>query len=108
MGHSTFEEKIARYGRVFIEGIPIYPCGLEKFTEKEALAYVNLVKSKYPKEKIEKIVVKADAEGMVSLDFTVKPTDFQRIRRITGYLVGDLARWGDAKRAEEHDRVKHM
>ncbi len=33
---------------------------------------------------------------------------FQRIRRITGYLVGTLDRFNDAKRAEEHDRVKHI
>lgn len=32
---------------------------------------------------------------------------FERIRRITGYLVGTLDRWNNAKRAEERDRVKH-
>ena len=32
---------------------------------------------------------------------------FQRIRRITGYLVGTVDRWNDAKRAELADRVKH-
>jgi ribonucleoside-triphosphate reductase len=32
---------------------------------------------------------------------------FERIRRISGYLVGSLDRWNDAKRAEERDRVKH-
>lgn len=32
---------------------------------------------------------------------------FERIRRITGYLVGTLERWNNAKRAEEKDRVKH-
>lgn len=32
---------------------------------------------------------------------------FQRIRRITGYLAGDLGRFNDAKRAEVLDRVKH-
>ena len=32
---------------------------------------------------------------------------FERIRRITGYLVGTTDRFNDAKRAEEHDRVKH-
>lgn len=32
---------------------------------------------------------------------------FERIRRVTGYLVGTLDRWNDAKRAEEKDRVKH-
>ena len=33
--------------------------------------------------------------------------DFERIRRITGYLVGTLDRFNDAKRAEVEDRVKH-
>ncbi len=32
---------------------------------------------------------------------------FDRIRRITGYLVGTLDRFNNAKRAEEQDRVKH-
>ena len=36
-----------------------------------------------------------------------KGVGFERIRRITGYLVGDMGRWNDAKRAEERDRVKH-
>ena len=33
---------------------------------------------------------------------------FERIRRITGYLVGTLDRFNNAKRSEEHDRVKHQ
>ena len=32
---------------------------------------------------------------------------FERIRRITGYLVGTLDRFNDAKQAEVRDRVKH-
>ena len=32
---------------------------------------------------------------------------FQRIRRITGYLVGTLDKWNDAKKAEERERAKH-
>ena len=32
---------------------------------------------------------------------------FERIRRITGYLVGTTDRFNNAKRAEEKDRVKH-
>lgn len=32
---------------------------------------------------------------------------FERIRRITGYLVGTLNKWNNAKRAEEKDREKH-
>ena len=37
----------------------------------------------------------------------VKGVKFERIRRVTGYLVGTLGRF-DAKRAEVRDRVKHL
>ncbi|MBE3642706.1 anaerobic ribonucleoside triphosphate reductase [Bacillus cereus] len=33
--------------------------------------------------------------------------NIERIRRITGYLVGDMSKWNSAKRSEEMDRVKH-
>lgn len=36
-----------------------------------------------------------------------KGVKFERIRRITGYLVGTLDKWNDAKKAEEQDRVNH-
>lgn len=32
---------------------------------------------------------------------------FERIRRVTGYLAGDVSRFNNSKRAEERDRVKH-
>jgi len=32
---------------------------------------------------------------------------FQRLRRITGYLVGTIDRWNDGKKAELADRTKH-
>ena len=38
---------------------------------------------------------------------TEESGSFERIRRITGYLVGTLDRFNNAKRSEEHDRVKH-
>ena len=41
----------------------------------------------------------------VDIDYHVMP--FDRIRRITGYLVGTLDRFNDAKRSEVCDRVKH-
>lgn len=47
--------------------------------------------------------LRPDLQGMVGTG-----VKFQRIRRVTGYLVGTLDRFNDAKRAEEHDRVKHM
>lgn len=33
--------------------------------------------------------------------------EFERIRRVTGYLSGDVKRFNNGKRAEEKDRVKH-
>ena len=45
------------------------------------------------------------AERDLSLRF--RGSRNQRIRRITGYLVGDMSHWNNAKRAEEGDRVKH-
>ena len=33
---------------------------------------------------------------------------FERIRRMTGYLVGTLDLFNDGKRAEEKDRIKHI
>ena len=36
-----------------------------------------------------------------------KDVGFERIRRITGYLVGSLDRFNNGKRAEVEDRVKH-
>lgn len=36
-----------------------------------------------------------------------KGIKFERIRRITGYLVGTLDRFNNAKRKEEADRIKH-
>mgnify|MGYP000218998778 CR=1 FL=1 len=41
------------------------------------------------------------------MDYTFESVPFERIRRITGYLVGTVERFNNAKRAEEHDRVKH-
>ena len=40
--------------------------------------------------------------------WVVKPVKFERIRRITGYLVGTVDRFNNAKREELNDRVKHM
>lgn len=36
-----------------------------------------------------------------------KGVKFERIRRITGYLVGTVDRWNDAKKTELNDRAKH-
>ena len=48
------------------------------------------------------------AESKAETRLVGEGVKFQRIRRITGYLVGTLDRFNDAKRAEERDRVKHL
>ncbi len=57
--------------------------------------------------KVKKIEFIDQGDGTCKEVIEWYPVGFQRIRRITGYLVGDLNRFNDAKRAEEHDRVKH-
>ena len=75
--------------------------------QKEIDAYVEMARSKYGDKCIGlKIEVENDEE--VTLTYILKnDVPFERIRRITGYLVGTLDKWNDAKRAEERDRVKH-
>ena len=53
-------------------------------------------------EKVEEKVVKETSKKMVG-----EGVGFERIRRITGYLVGTVDRFNNAKRAEVEDRVKH-
>ena len=52
------------------------------------------------------IDIKIDGE-FVELAYRYHNQPFHRIRRITGYLVGTLDRFNNAKRAEERDRIKH-
>lgn len=52
------------------------------------------------------IEVLSDEEVKITYHIlTARP--FERVRRITGYLVGTMDKWNDAKRAEEKERVKH-
>lgn len=45
---------------------------------------------------------------MTSMKMTGQGVKFERIRRITGYLVGTTDRFNNGKQAEERDRVKHI
>ncbi len=50
---------------------------------------------------------KVSEKNTNSKKVTGEGVEFERIRRITGYLVGTLDRFNNGKKAEEHDRVKH-
>lgn len=78
----------------------------EVFTEEEKQAYARYVRQNHPNERITRIVLKPESD-YVDIDMFDDPPPFERIRRITGYLVGTLDRFNDAKLAEEADRVKH-
>lgn len=68
--------------------------------------YVNRACQKYPNRHLSSIDIKVD-ENYVDLTYHWESVPFERIRRITGYLVGTLDRFNNAKKAEESDRVKH-
>lgn len=74
--------------------------------QKEIDSYVDYLNDKFPTKQIDTLNLKIDGD-YVDMDYTFESVPFERIRRITGYLVGTVERFNNAKRAEEHDRVKH-
>lgn len=70
---------------------------LEEIRDIEAVKKRKVVKAEF--------VDRGDGTSLQRFWFARK--DFERIRRITGYLVGTLDRFNDAKRHEVQDRVKH-
>ena len=73
--------------------------------QEEINAYIQRAEKKFGQTPMG-IDIKVDGDFVeLSYDFGNQP--FHRIRRITGYLVGTLDRFNNAKRAEERDRVKH-
>lgn len=89
-----------------VNGIDVTIEGLKDVSEQEIVNYIGYVENE-TNEKIDTLHISAAGNGNVNIDYVLQPQKFERIRRITGYLVGTIDRWNDAKRAEEHDRVKH-
>lgn len=76
--------------------------------EEEATAYVDRGRELYGKNLTDVIAtLDPDDPEMIGLEYKWNNAPFHRLRRITGYLVGSLSRWNNAKSAEEKDRVKH-
>ena len=77
-----------------------------QLSQEEINAYIDYGRNKYSDRIISGMTVKTDGE-FVDLKYEFADVPFERIRRITGYLVGTLDRFNNGKRAEESDRVKH-
>lgn len=94
--------------KFMIDGVEVTAKDLPDFTEEEARNYVDYAR-KHVEGKLRTLAVAPGKEpDMVTLSYAADNVRFERIRRITGYLVGTIDRWNNAKRAEEHDRVKHI
>ncbi len=92
---------------MIVNGTEIIIKDLEGVSEQEILAYMDYIHQENPSDEIGTLELSPADGGHIALEYTLRPPKFQRIRRITGYLVGTIDRWNNAKRAEEHDRVKH-
>ena len=74
-------------------------------SDAEIREYINFIEKKYAR-KLTYLGIRLDGD-FVDLDFKFEQIPFERIRRITGYLVGDMSKWNDAKSSEERDRLTH-
>ena len=78
----------------------------DEMDKNEIASYVDYVRARQPDAT--KIKITLGEFDTVDISWTAEHKKFERIRRITGYLVGTVDRWNDAKRSEERDRVKHV
>lgn len=62
---------------------------------------------KKTRRKVVNVEISDNGNGTCTQRFWFSKVPFNRIRRITGYLVGDLNRFNNAKAQEVRDRVKH-
>ena len=90
-----------------VNGTEVTIKDIDSISEKEIMSYINYIEEQNLGEELATLEIAGASDGNVSLDYMLRPQKFERIRRITGYLVGTIDRWNNAKRAEEHDRVKH-
>ena len=75
--------------------------------EQEIKGYAEYLENKFPDKEIDTLTLKVDGD-YVDMSYSFEENvPFERIRRITGYLVGTVDRFNNAKRAEVGDRVKH-
>ena len=72
---------------------------------EEAANYISYIEDNYGMG-VKTLNIELDGE-YANLTYELDNVPFERVRRITGYLVGTMDKWNNAKRAEEADRVTH-
>ncbi|MCD8107745.1 MAG: hypothetical protein LUE20_07265 [Oscillospiraceae bacterium] len=77
-----------------------------ELSQEEISQYVSRAESINKGKVIDEMTLRPDGD-YIDIEYHFAPANFERIRRITGYLVGTLDRFNNAKRAEVGDRVKH-
>lgn len=88
-----------------IKGATINDCvGCNEREIKEYIKYIEAETGGI----VTRLTLEPVEDGDIKLDYVVVHRKFERIRRITGYLVGTVERWNNAKQAEERERVKHL
>ncbi|WP_037296620.1 anaerobic ribonucleoside-triphosphate reductase [Ruminococcus flavefaciens] len=75
-------------------------------SQAEIDEYVRRIRKKHPDRIINELTLTINGK-YVDIQYNYDTVPFERIRRITGYLVGTLDRFNDAKKAEESQRIKH-
>lgn len=75
-------------------------------SQAEIDEYVRRIRKKHPDRIINELTLTING-NYVDIKYNYDTIPFERIRRITGYLVGTLDRFNDAKKAEESQRIKH-
>ena len=78
-----------------------------RMSEKEISATVDSFMKKHPDKVFKSFSFSIVDKDHLDVTYTFDSANAERIRRITGYLVGTLELFNNAKRAEERDRVKH-
>jgi hypothetical protein len=77
-----------------------------EMSQAEIDEYVRRIRKKHP-DRILKALTLTINGNYVDIEYNYDTVPFERIRRITGYLVGTLDRFNDAKKVEESQRIKH-
>ena len=101
LGHLWKEMTIVQLFRM--DGITVEVYNTE-LTEEEIKLYIDRARLARPSAKLLKIALVVDGED-VDITSEYEETPFERIRRITGYLVGRLNRTSPGKEAEIADRT---